>query len=141
MERCWIHPARYQNTSRGSNLAFNNYQIPLFRLCHCAKTTRRKLTRSSRYDSINRSAANRRHGRGQFYSIYVANFPGNSSDYTLYQLFNPFGAIASAKAIMDLSMNKCKGYGFVSYEDPHRFIKELDGISYKGQRLQVNFKN
>jgi len=124
--------------------ALNNYQIPGQDLPLIVKhaKARREPIRSPRYDPINISATNRR--PGQFYSVHVANLPDNSSDCTLYQLFSPYGAIASVKAIMDSSTNKCKGYGFVnmlSFEDAHRSIMGLDGISYKGQHLQVNFKS
>lgn len=78
------------------------------------------------------------------YCIFVYNLPENTLDSLLYQLFSPFGAIASVKVIMDKSTKKCKRYGFVnmiSYDEAYAAITALNGFEVEGRALQVSFKS
>ncbi len=80
----------------------------------------------------------------QGWCIFVYNLPENTQDQLLYQLFSPFGAIASVKVIKDMNTGKCKRYGFVNminYEEAYRAILSLNGFEYEGKPLQVSFKS
>lgn len=79
----------------------------------------------------------------QGWCIFVYNLPENTQDHLLYQLFSPFGAIASVKVIKDMTTGKCKRYGFVNminYEEAYRAIVSLNGTELEGKPLQVSFK-
>jgi len=82
-------------------------------------------------------------GNPQTWCIFVYNLPESTEDSLLYQLFSPFGAISSVKAIRDLASNKCKRYGFVNmlnYEEAYNAILHLNGHMCEGKPLQVSFK-
>merc|ERR1719330_2288984 len=71
---------------------------------------------------------------------YVKNLPADTSDYDLYKMFSPFGAIAPSgtKAMLDDS-GACRGFGFVDYMDAisaQAAIESLNGI----QGLHVSLK-
>ena len=78
----------------------------------------------------------------QGFCVFVYNLPENTQDSLLYQLFSPFGAIASVKVIKDTT-GKCKRYGFVNmitYEEAYSAIVALNGYEVDGRSLQVSFK-
>lgn len=78
------------------------------------------------------------------FCVFVYNLPENTQDGLLYQLFSPFGAIASVKVIKDQNTNKCKRYGFVNfivYEEACNAIIALNGFELEGRCLQVSFKS
>ena len=80
---------------------------------------------------------------GQSFCIFVYNLPETAGECLLYQLFSPFGAIASVKVIKDAATQKCKRYGFVnmlSYEQAYNSILALNGFEVEGRTLQVSFK-
>lgn len=51
-------------------------------------------------------------------NLYIRGLNADTSDSDLYTLCNRFGSIVSTKAILDKSTNKCKGYGFVDFDNP-----------------------
>lgn len=51
-------------------------------------------------------------------NLYIRGLNPETTDSDLYTLCNRFGSIVSTKAILDKSTNKCKGYGFVDFENP-----------------------
>ena len=79
----------------------------------------------------------------QTWCIFVYNLPESAEDSLLYQLFCPFGAIASVRVMKDSQTKKCKKYGFVnmmSYEEAYGAILHLNGHMCEGKPLQVSFK-
>lgn len=77
------------------------------------------------------------------YCVFVYNLPEQTQDSLLYQLFSPYGAIASVKVIKDNATQKCKRYGFVNmlnYEEACTAIISLNGVEIEGRGLQVSFK-
>ncbi len=61
--------------------------------------------------------------------LYVGNLPPTFTDKDLEDLFIPFGAVKSAKMILDHATGKSKGFGFVEMEDQAdaaKAMKELD---------------
>jgi RNA recognition motif-containing protein len=51
-------------------------------------------------------------------NLYIRGLNADTSDSDLYTLCNRFGSIVSTKAILDKNTNKCKGYGFVDFDNP-----------------------
>ena len=77
--------------------------------------------------------------------IYVYGLQPTAAEYTLYQLFSPFGAILSVRVMRDLTKpdQPCKGFGFVNfanYHDAHKAVMQLNNFMYDGKTLQVSFK-
>lgn len=74
-------------------------------------------------------------------NIYVGNLSYNMSDEQLEALFAKFGAVKSAKIIMDRETGRSKGFAFVDMETSvagNAAIEGLNGTSYDGRNLKVN---
>ena len=73
-------------------------------------------------------------------NIYVGNLSYRMNDKELEELFSKFGAVKSAKVIMDRETGKSKGFGFVEMEesDAVNAIAALDGKEVDGRNLRVN---
>lgn len=75
-------------------------------------------------------------------NLFIYHLPQDSDDTLLYRLFSPFGAIESAKAVLD-NMGKCKGFGFVkmvNHPDAVRAIQMMNGAQVGNKYLKVSFK-
>eukprot|EP00732_Lithocolla_globosa_P005426 Lithocolla_globosa_v1_NODE_5618_length_1209_cov_37.867418.p1 type:complete len:334 gc:universal NODE_5618_length_1209_cov_37.867418:51-1052(+) len=75
--------------------------------------------------------------------VFAYNLPPDTDEAYLYQLFGPFGAIASVRVIRDKQTQQCKGFGFVNYvkqEDAQSSIAALNGAQIGTKTLQVSFK-
>ena len=74
-------------------------------------------------------------------NIYVGNLAYSATDEELSELFQQFGAVVSAKVIVDRETGRSRGFGFVEMEesnDANRAIEELDGKDSFGRPLRVN---
>ena len=74
-------------------------------------------------------------------NIYVGNLSYRTEDADLKQLFSEFGAVKSAKVIMDRETNKSKGFGFIEMETAEagaKAIEALNGKESEGRTLRVN---
>jgi len=74
-------------------------------------------------------------------NIYVGNLPYSMNDQELADLFAEFGAVQSAKVIMDRETNRSKGFGFVEMEDAgagQQAIDALNDADVQGRPLRVN---
>ena len=74
-------------------------------------------------------------------NIYVGNLSYRTEDAYLKQLFSEFGAVKSAKVIMDRETNKSKGFGFIEMETAEagaKAIEALNGKENEGRTLRVN---
>jgi RNA recognition motif-containing protein len=74
-------------------------------------------------------------------NIYVGNLPYSTGNDELKELFAQFGAVKSAKIIIDRETNRSKGFGFVEMEssdDAKTAIEELDGKEIGGRRVKAN---
>ena len=74
-------------------------------------------------------------------NIYVGNLSYKMGDKDLEAVFAKFGAVKSAKVIMDRDTGKSKGFGFVEMVDSasgSQAIEALNGNECDGRSLRVN---
>jgi RNA recognition motif-containing protein len=73
--------------------------------------------------------------------IYVGNLSFDSSEGELQSLFETYGAVDSAKIIVDQFTNRSRGFGFIEMqnrEEGLKAIQELDSKDLGGRSLKVN---
>lgn len=73
--------------------------------------------------------------------LYVGNLPYGVRDNDLEQAFGEFGAVTSAKVMMERDTGRSKGFGFVemgSDEEAQAAINGLNGRDFGGRNLVVN---
>ncbi len=66
--------------------------------------------------------------------LYVGNLPYSVDDEALHQHFAQFGAVDSAKVIMDRESGRSKGFGFVEMADD----SAADAAIEKGNAVELN---
>ena len=74
-------------------------------------------------------------------NIYVGNLSYGTTEDQLRQLFEAYGAVTSAKIIMDQYSGRSKGFGFIEMSDREegmKAIKELDSKEVGDRSLKVN---
>jgi RNA recognition motif-containing protein len=73
--------------------------------------------------------------------LYVGNLPYSTTEDDLTQLFSQFGAVLSARLIIDRDNGRSKGYSFVEFEkkeEADAAIAGLNGKDFEGRALVVN---
>ena len=73
--------------------------------------------------------------------LYVGNLSYQMTDADLESTFAAFGAVNSAKIIMDRETNRSKGFGFVEFdskEEAETAIENLNGKEVSGRSIVVN---
>lgn len=72
--------------------------------------------------------------------LYVGNLSYSLTDDGLRALFDPFGAVESARVISDRDTGSSKGFGFVemSNADGQKAMEALNGKDIGGRALKVN---
>ena len=73
--------------------------------------------------------------------LYVGNLPYSMRDDDLQQHFSQFGAVQSAKVMMDRDTGRSKGFAFVemgSRDEAQAAIRGMNGQSFDGRALVVN---
>ena len=73
--------------------------------------------------------------------LYVGNLPYSFRDQDLEQAFSEFGAVNSAKVMMERDTGRSKGFGFVemgSDAEAQSAIQGVHGQSFGGRDLVVN---
>ena len=73
--------------------------------------------------------------------LYVGNLPYSVQDSDLQQSFGQFGAVTSAKVMMDRETGRSKGFGFVemgSDAEAQAAINGMNGQSLGGRSVVVN---
>jgi RNA recognition motif-containing protein len=74
-------------------------------------------------------------------NIFIAGLSFKVNDSDLANLFEEYGAVASAKVITDRHSGRSKGYGFVEIDDNEvaaKAIAELNGAEYDGRTISVS---
>jgi hypothetical protein len=73
--------------------------------------------------------------------LYVGNLPYQVRDSDLEEAFGQFGAVTSAKVMMERETGRSKGFGFVemgSEADAQAAINGMNGQSMGGRSIVVN---
>ena len=74
-------------------------------------------------------------------NIYVSNLSFNTSDVELNELFAKFGAVSSAKVVMDRESGRSRGFGFVEMADSNEGNDAILGLNNKeveGRAMSVS---
>ncbi|MDF1550043.1 MAG: RNA-binding protein [Bacteroidales bacterium] len=74
-------------------------------------------------------------------NIYVGNLDFKVNENDLEGIFGEYGAVSSAKIIMDKYSGRSKGFGFVEMDDTEsasKAIKELHGAKLESRVIVVN---
>ena len=73
--------------------------------------------------------------------LYVGNLPYSVRDNDLEQSFGQFGAVTSAKVMMERDTGRSKGFGFVEFAsdaEAKAAIEGMNGAPMGGRNLVVN---
>ncbi len=72
--------------------------------------------------------------------LYVGNLSYSVNDSSLKALFEPYGAVETARVINDRDTGSSKGFGFVemSNTDGQSAMSALNGRDHDGRALKVN---
>ena len=73
--------------------------------------------------------------------LYVGNLPYSFRDEDLQQAFAAYGAVSSAKVMMERDTGRSKGFGFVemgSDAEAQAAINGMNGQQFGGRGLVVN---
>lgn len=73
--------------------------------------------------------------------IYVGNLPYAATDPDLQETFEQYGAVSSARVILDRMSGRSKGFGFVEMPDASEAqaaIDALNGSDMMGRAIRVN---
>ena len=73
--------------------------------------------------------------------LYVGNLAYSMTDASLQERFAEFGAVQSAKVMMDRDSGRSKGFGFVemeTYDAAQAAIRGLNGKTIEGRDMVVN---
>lgn len=79
-------------------------------------------------------------GKVKFNNIYVKNFPSDTTDEKLREMFSEFGEIKSCCVEKDAD-GKSKGFGFVCFSNPEhaeQAVKVMHGKEIAGRALYAN---
>ena len=73
-------------------------------------------------------------------NIFVSGLNYSMSSEELQEVFTPFGAVTSAKVIMDRATGRSRGFGFVempSSDEGRAAIAQLDQSDINGRKINV----
>lgn len=73
--------------------------------------------------------------------LYVGNLSFTASEDHLSDLFQQYGAVNSARIILDRETSRSKGFAFVEMSedaDAQRAIHALNGSAFEGRNLTVS---
>jgi len=87
----------------------------------------------------NASPTHDHHGQHEKLSetnLYIRGLSAETKDEDLHKMCERFGKIVSTKAIVDNENGKCKGYGFVDFEDPENARAAKESLAEDGIQIQ-----
>jgi cold-inducible RNA-binding protein len=73
--------------------------------------------------------------------LFVGSLPWGINDQSLEDLFKEFGAVSSAKVIVDRDSGRSKGFGFVEFDDDSAAkaaMDKLNGSDVQGRTIVVS---
>lgn len=74
-------------------------------------------------------------------NIYVGNLDFKVNEDDLQKVFEEYGAVSSAKIIVDKFSGRSKGYGFIEMDndsEANEAIKDLNGSVMENREIVVN---
>lgn len=74
-------------------------------------------------------------------NLYVSNLSFNTTDDSLKQLFEKFGAVSSSKVIIDRETGRSRGFGFVemsSQKEANEAMQALNNKEFDGRAMSVS---
>jgi len=74
-------------------------------------------------------------------NMYVSNLSFHTTDEDLRKLFSEYGAVSSAKVILDRETGRSRGFGFVEMEsdnEANNAIKNLNNKEIEGRTMSVS---
>jgi RNA recognition motif-containing protein len=74
-------------------------------------------------------------------NIYVGNLPFNTTDNDLQTMFAEYGAVDSAKVIIDRESGRSRGFGFVEMANADEGQAAIEGLNNQdvgGRKLNIN---
>lgn len=74
-------------------------------------------------------------------NLYVSNLSFNTTDDSLKQLFEKFGAVSSSKVIIDRETGRSRGFGFVemsSQKEASEAMQALNNKDFDGRAMSVS---
>ena len=74
-------------------------------------------------------------------NIYLGNLSYSSTENTIRELFEVYGAVTTAKIVTDKFTGSSRGFGFVEMpndDEAQRAIAELNGKEFEGRKMVVN---
>ena len=74
-------------------------------------------------------------------NMYVSNLSFHTTEDTLRELFEKFGAVSSAKVITDRETGRSRGFGFVEMQGDEEAKKAIQGLNNKeveGRAMSVS---
>jgi len=132
----FAHPADPSNTSipEDSNSVNENYQ-------RTYPVNNQNSFRPSPFNKRNAGGPSFRNSAGRNdtsemplsqTNIYVRGLPPDFSNDDLKDLCSKFGRIVLTKAVVEPESNKCRGYGFIDFENPQSANRALTTINSDG---------
>ncbi|XP_019770234.1 protein alan shepard isoform X2 [Dendroctonus ponderosae] len=93
-------------------------------------------------NSVSSNGSAQSHGSEQLSktNLYIRGLNPGTTDKDLVSMCQQYGTIISTKAILDKNTNKCKGYGFVDFENPvaaEGAVKALTARNIQAQMAKV----
>lgn len=76
--------------------------------------------------------------------VFVGGLSWNTTDQTLLEACQPYGAIVEAKVITDRETARSRGFGFVTFQDAaaaKECIAGLNGKELDGRQLRLDLAN
>lgn len=73
--------------------------------------------------------------------LFVGGLSWSTTDETLREAFERFGAVSDAKVITDRETGRSRGFGFVTFADAasaSAAMSEMDGANLHGRVIKVN---
>ncbi|KAG0265713.1 hypothetical protein DFQ27_000446 [Actinomortierella ambigua] len=73
------------------------------------------------------------------FNVFIKGLELDMDSRALFELFKPFGYILSCKAVIDLSTGKCRGHGFVLYDNGVSVLEARRALTPLGYYVSVAF--
>lgn len=80
--------------------------------------------------------------KGEVRKLYVGNFPWETTEAELREVFSDFGGIKEVRIITNMDTGRSKGFGFVEMLTPREAtiaLNAMNDTNFKGRKLRVGY--